>query len=283
MADAIKKDDVADPGDVVAVPLLKFAGGKRQLLAEIREHVPATFNRYLEPFVGGGAVFFDLFASGQAVHAYLGDVNTDLVATYKAIRNDVGAVIAALRAHERQHSEEYYYVVRAQHPRLDGQVAARMIYLNRTCFNGLYRVNRSGAFNVPFGRYVNPTVCDEENLRACAHALASVEIAVADFASVMAIAKRGDFVYCDPPYVPASKTGDFTSYTASGFTMADQERLASCARQLKESGVHVLLSNADVPVVRELYSGFETRTVRARRNINSNGGKRGDVGELLIW
>jgi DNA adenine methylase len=267
-----------------AACFLKWLGGKRQLLPEIREHMPASFGRYLEPFVGGGAVFFDIFtSSGLSAPAYLGDANAELITTYRAIRDDVEAVIAALRPHERQHSAEHYYAVRAQRPRSDAAVAARMIYLNRTCFNGVYRVNKSGGFNVPIGRYANPTVCDADNLRACARSLASAEIACADFASVMAVAKGGDFVYFDPPYFPVSKIGDFTSFTASGFTPADQERLAGCARRLKGSGVHVLLSNADLPVVHELYEGFEVRAVRARRNINSDGGKRGDVGELLIW
>jgi DNA adenine methylase len=266
-----------------AAPMLKFAGGKRQLLPEIREHVPAVFGRYLEPFVGGGSVFFDLFASGLKVPSYLGDTNAELVTTYKAVRDDVEAVIAALRLHERQHSEEYYYAVRAQHPRSDNAVAARMIYLNRTGFNGLYRVNKKGEFNVPIGRYENPTVCDADNLRACSRALAGAEIACADFASVMAVARGGDFVYCDPPYLPVSTTGNFTSYTAVGFSLADHERLAGCARRLKGSGVHVLLSNADLPVVRELYEGFEMRSVKARRNINSKSDRRGAVDELLIW
>ena len=271
------------PTPQTAGPFLKMPGGKRQLLPEIREHVPATFGQYLEPFVGGGAVFFDLLASRSEVPAYLGDANAELITTYTAVRDDVESVIAALRPHERQHSKEHYYTVRAQRPRSDAQIAARMIYLNRTCYNGIYRVNRQGGFNVPIGRYANPTVCDADNLRACARALAGAEITCADFASVMSVAERGDFVYCDPPYLPASKTGDFTSYTAAGFTLADHERLADCARRLKESGVHVLLSNADLPVVREIYGGFEVRVVKARRNINSNGGKRGDVGELLIW
>jgi DNA adenine methylase len=267
-----------------ATCLLKWPGGKRQLLPEIREHVPASFGRYLEPFVGGGALFFDVFASsGLSAPAYLGDANAELVTTYKAVRDDVEAVIAALRPHERQHSAEHYYATRAQRLRSESAVAARMIYLNRTCFNGVYRVNRSGGFNVPIGRYTNPIICDADNLRACSRALAGAEIACADFASVMAVAKPGDFVYCDPPYFPVSKTGDFTSFTAAGFTPADQERLADCVRQLKRSGVHVLLSNADLPVVRELYEGFEMRSVKARRNINSKSDRRGAVDELLIW
>lgn len=227
--------------------------------------------------------FFDLFTIDRRVPAYLGDVNAELITTYKAIRSETGSVITALRAHDRDHSEQHYYAVRGQRVRSDASVAARMIYLNRTGFNGLYRVNKAGGFNVPFGRYTNPTICDDDKLYACARVLAFAELFCADFASVMAVAQRGDFVYCDPPYVPVSKTGDFTSFTAAGFTLADQERLAICARRLKDVGVHVLLSNADLPNVRKIYDGFEMRTVKARRNINSKGGKRGEVGELLIW
>jgi DNA adenine methylase len=268
----------------VAAPFLKWVGGKRQLLPEIRKYVPERFGKYLEPFVGGGATFFDLAATGRVSgNSYLGDSNGELVATYTAIRDDVEAVIVALATHARLHSETHYYDVRAQNLRSGPSVAARMIYLNRTGFNGVYRVNKSGKFNVPIGRYVNPTVCDPDNLRACARVLADTEIVCANFASVLAAARAGDFVYCDPPYVPVSKTGNFTEFTANGFTWSDQEQLAACARRLKECGVRVLLSNADLPVVRELYAGFEMRTVKARRNINSDAGKRGDVCELLIW
>jgi DNA adenine methylase len=158
-----------------------------------------------------------------------------------------------------------------------------MIYLNRTCFNGLYRVNKSGGFNVPIGDYTNPEICDADNLLASARALGDAQLVSADFASVTAAVRSGDFVYFDPPYMPTSETADFTSFTRDGFTLADQRRLAECARGLKEHGVHVLLSNADLPVVRKLYEGFEMRVVTARRAINSKGGRRGPVGELLIW
>lgn len=271
------------PTQSAAVPMLKWAGGKRQLLPEIGKHISADFaGRYFEPFLGGGAVFFDLTTT-MAPTSYLGDANAELITTYTAVRDDVEAVIAALRAHARQHSEEHYYAVRAQTVRSAASVAARMIYLNRTCFNGLYRVNKAGKFNVPFGKYANPTVCDEDNLRACSRVLKYAELACADFASVLAVARSGDLVYLDPPHVPVSETGDFTAYTAAGFGVADQERLVGVARRLKETGVQVLLSNADLPAVRKLYDGFEMRSVKARRNINSKGGKRGTVGELLIW
>jgi len=267
-----------------AAPFLKWAGGKRQLLPEIREHVPAEFGRYFEPFVGGGAVFFDLFAADRIrSRCYLGDVNEELTTTYAAVRDHADAVVSSLRAHARRHSDSYFYEERARRPTTPAHVAARMIYLNRTCYNGVYRVNKSGGFNVPIGRYANPTVCDETNLRACSEALEYAEVVCGDFASVLATARSGDFAYFDPPYLPASETADFTGFTAAGFKASDHERLAECARRLKETGVRVLLSNADLPAVRELYRGFEVRAVRARRNINSKGGKRGDVGELLIW
>lgn len=269
---------------VVAAPLLKWAGGKRQLLAEIRKHVPEKFGRYFEPFVGGGAVFFDLFAADLIQNrAYLGDVNAELMETYLVVRNEPDALVAALRAHARKHSEEHYYATREAKPTSSVGVAARMIYLNRTCFNGLYRVAKNGKFNVPIGRYTNPRVCDEDNLRACSEALEYAELVTGDFASVLAEARRGDFAYFDPPYVPVGGTSDFTGFTAAGFKLADHERLVACASRLKEQGVRVLLSNADLPVVRKLYEGFEMRRVEVRRNINSKGGKREPVGELLIW
>jgi DNA adenine methylase len=268
-----------------AAPFLKSAGGKRSLLPEIREHVPASFRRYFEPFVGGGALFFDLYEAGR-VHGrdgYLGDANIHWMMAYETVRDDVDDLIAALMSHTAKHSVEHYYAVREQSPTSRLAIAARAIYLNRTCFNGLHRVNRAGKFNVPIGRYANPTICDEANLRACSVALQGVELARGDFASVMAHARAGDFVYFDCPYVPVSASSSFTGYTSGGFDWTDQERLASCARRLKKQGVRVLLSNADHLSVRRLYEGFDVQRVEARRNINSKAGKRGAVGELLIW
>jgi len=266
-----------------AAPFLKSAGGKRSLLHEIRYHVPDTFGRYFEPFVGGGAVFFDLHAVGRADRAYLGDANVHWVMAYEAVRDDVESLIDVLRLHARNHSEGYYYAVREEQPTSKLLIAARAIYLNRTCFNGLHRTNRAGKFNVPMGRYANPTICDEANLRSCSVALRGVELARGDFASVMSHAQAGDFVYFDCPYVPVSASSSFTGYTSAGFSWTDQERLAACARQLKAGGVRVLLSNADHLSVRRLYEGFDVQRVESRRNINSKAGKRGVVGELLIW
>lgn len=266
----------------VAVPFLKFAGGKRQLLPEIRKHVPASFGRYFEPFVGGGAVFFDLCAAGRIDKACLNDSNIELMLTYSQIHNNVEPLIVTLREHSELHSEKHYYAVRAMRGMPQLAAAARMLYLNKTCFNGLYRVNNSGGFNVPFGRYKNPTICDADNLRACSRALQDVALFSVDFASLTET-RPGDFMYFDPPYWPANGTSNFTNYTAGGFGPDDQQRLADHALALRKSGVHVLLSNADLPPVRKLYKSFYMRTVQANRSINSKGGKRGAVGELLIW
>lgn len=267
----------------VATPFLKWAGGKRQLLPEIRKHVPEKFGTYFEPFLGGGAVFFDLVAAQITGRARLGDSNAELIDTYKTVCGSTEKLIEALHAHAKQHSAAHYLAVRAARAFPGVTRAARMIYLNRTGFNGLYRVNKKGGFNVPFGKYTNPTICNEEGLRACSAALKNADIVCCDFEALTVPARRGDFVYFDPPYVPVSATSDFVGFTADGFGLADQERLVECARKLKNRGVHVLLSNADVPLVRKLYKGFEMRKVKARRNINSKGEKRGSVSELLIW
>lgn len=263
----------------VAQPFTKWAGGKRVLLPEILPRLPKKIGTYYEPFVGGGAVFFALAAEDRFRHAVLGDANDDLMETYFAIKNDLETLVSRLKAHAGKHSEEYFYKVRAQR---GSYVAARFIYLNRTCFNGLYRVNRKGEFNVPFGKYANPTICDEANLRAVSEALQSVELETNDFEKTVQTAKKGDAVYFDCPYAPASETANFTAYTAGGFGPEAQERLRDVARKLIDRGVYVLLSNSDTPFVRKLYKGFKIEEVQAPRRVNSKGGKRGNVGELLI-
>jgi DNA adenine methylase len=267
-----------------ARPFLKAVGGKTALLPEILPRLPAKIGTYFEPFLGGGAVFFALAAEKRFERAVLGDLNRERMETYSAIWLDVDAVIRELKKHV--YDEKRYYAVRAQSPvslSVEG-AAARHIYLNRTCFNGLFRVNKKGVFNVPFGKYTNPTICDEENLRAVSAVLrkTSATITALDFEKTVFAAKRGDAVYFDPPYAPASETANFTSYTAGGFGPADQERLRDVARKLIDRGVHVLLSNSDTPFVRELYKGFKLEEVQAPRRVNSKGSKRGNVGELLI-
>jgi len=262
-----------------ARPFVKWAGGKTGLLGEILPRLPAKINTYYEPFVGGGAVFFALAAEGRFKKAVLGDDNVELIETYHSIKEDTDGLVRRLKAHAIKHSEVYFYKIRADR---GSHLAARFIYLNKTGFNGLYRVNRKGLFNVPFGRYSNPTICDEENLRAASAVLQGVGLLPGDFERSTMRAMRGDTVYFDPPYVPLSDTAAFTAYTKGGFGAGAQERLRDVARKLADRGVHVLLSNSDTPEVRKLYKGFKLVKVEARRAINSKGGKRGPVGELLI-
>jgi DNA adenine methylase len=264
-----------------ARPFLKYAGGKSQLLPELLKRVPPSFNCYHEPFVGGGALFFAL-APKRAV---LCDANERLVRTYKAVRDNVDNVIDALKAHAVAHSRDYYMHVRDANPDVatNWVVAAWFIYLNKTAFNGLYRVNKSGHFNVPFGKYANPKIVDEENLRACSEALQAAVIRHADFRTSLEWPVRGDFCYCDSPYVPLSNTSLFTSYTTNKFGAEDQRDLAALASVLKRDGVNVLLSNSSAPsVIEDLYPSFQVEPVEARRSINSNGSKRGAIREYLI-
>lgn len=266
-------------------PFVKWAGGKTQLLPELLARVPAHYNAYYEPFVGGGALFFALAADNRIERATLSDANTDLVNTYRQVRDNVDAVVEILRHHEKAHSEQHYYTVRSNAKLEDADWrAARFIYLNKTGFNGLYRVNKSGGFNVPFGRYTNPTICDEENLRACAMVLRGADIRDVDFRTAAQEARRGNLVYFDPPYAPLSKTSSFTAYTAGGFGHVEQEALADLALGLKMRGVHVLLSNSSVEVVEKLYAarGFQIDEVDARRSINSKADRRGAVKEYII-
>ena len=264
-------------------PVLKWAGGKRQLLPELLARLPQSFNGYHEPFVGGGAVFFELVAQGRIATAYLSDANPSLIDVYLGLRDGVDDVIAALRQH--RYERDYYYQMRALRPADLSlpQRAARIIYLNKTCYNGLYRENRRGQFNVPFGRYKNPTICDEPNLRAAARALQGADIARQHFSTVLDHARPGDFVYFDPPYHPLSPTANFTAYDRHGFGPHDQRRLRDVFAALGERGVRAMLSNSDTPFVRELYSGFRVDQVYVARAVNSKANGRGKVAEVIVW
>lgn len=263
-----------------AAPFVKWAGGKRQLVPELLKHVPARFGGYFEPFVGGGAMFFELAGRGLLRYgAVLGDVNRALMRAYGAVRDEPEKLIGHLQWHAEKHSSEHFYATRTGE---DKMTAAKLIYLNRTCFNGLYRVNRNGVFNVPMGRYTNPTICDADNIRACAAALREVTLVTGKFEVTCAGIEKGDFAYFDPPYWPVNETSNFTSYTAGGFGPEDQTALRDLAWKLRSCGVHVLLSNADVEPVRKLYAKFDVRRVEARRAINTRADKRGAVGELII-
>ena len=265
------------PSTLEPKPFLKWAGGKAKLAPEILARFPERFGRYYEPFLGGGAIFFSL---GPRL-ATLSDLNAELIATYVAIRDNVDRVIEALVPH--QANEEHYYAVRALSTQTLGpvEVAARTIYLNRTCYNGLYRVNSRGQFNVPFGRYANPRVVNPENLHAVSAVLQGVELLHQSVFEIGDQARPGDLVYFDPPYDPVSPTASFTSY-AGTFGREEQLRLFELFRELARRGVHVVLSNSDTPFIRGLYHAFKIETVYCRRAINSRADRRGPVTEVLV-
>jgi DNA adenine methylase len=293
-------------------PILKWAGGKRQLLPALRPYYPDTFARYVEPFLGSGAVFLDCYNRGllDGRPVLLSDNNADIIGCYRMVRDAVEETIAALRTLEHGHrhaGNEHFYAVRderfnrkraivhaAPNPAAEytPELAAMVIYLNRTGYNGLFRVNSRGAFNVPAGRYKSPLICDAENLRGLSRALSSPDVSldVELFEQPLSAVRAGDFVYLDPPYAPVSSTASFTSYTAGGFGSAQQVSLQRGVIAAARSGAFVLLSNSVAPEVRRLYAldaearsaGLKTRTVPARRAINSQASRRGVVNEYVI-
>lgn len=262
-----------------AKPFIKWVGGKRQLLPELRARIPSTFGTYHEPFLGGGALFFDLLPS----RAILSDTNERLVRTYRAIRDSVEQVIATLKT--MPHDRDLYMQLRET--RVDDwedhRVAAWFIRMNRSGYNGLYRVNAAGKFNVPFCEENTSTRIDHDVIRACSDALRGIEIRHDHFASTLATVGTNDLVYFDPPYVPLSASSSFTSYTSEGFDLSEQIKLRDVARELKRRGAHVLLSNSSAPLVSTLYAEhFEIEHVDAGRSINSDGAKRGKVAESIM-
>lgn len=272
------RDGVAEPR-----PFLKWAGGKTQLLGQFQTLLPprASWRRYVEPFLGSAALFFHLRPSV----ALLSDVNEELVGCYRAVKSCPEDVIRELEKHEYD-TKRYYEVRDAGVPREPARAAARTIYLNKTGFNGLYRVNASGRFNVPMGRYTNPGFKSAslfETLRACSNALRAARLDVGDFEKRLRRAGDGDFVYLDPPYAPVSETSDFTSYVPGGFGWDAQERLARACRELWDRGARIMLSNSETPAVRRLYEdlGFRIDVVQAARSINSRATKRGKVREVV--
>jgi len=273
-------------------PFVKWAGGKGQLLPELSRRLPISFRRYHEPFLGGAALFFNLYNTDRLNHgAVLSDYNGELVLCYQIVRDDVEALIDALKQHERHRLDRAYFMdVRGWDRQPDFaqrspvQRAARTIFLNRTCYNGLYRLNKKGQFNAPFGYYKNPLICDPENMRAASAALQAVDLCVGDFGELAARVEPGDMVYFDPPYVPVSATASFTHYTGQAFGPSDQRRLAQLFDTLMERGVYVMLSNSYTPLSRELYAAHAVSTsiVYASRKINCDGRKRGQVEELIV-
>lgn len=269
-------------------PFVKWVGGKRQLLKQFKElglYPPEKFdantNKYFEPFVGGGAVFFDLLPH----KATLSDMNKELIITYNVIKNNVEELIGVLKKHV--HSKDYFLSTRAKKVAelSDVDIASRFIYLNRTAFNGLYRVNSKGEFNVPYGKYTNPLICDEVNLRRVSKSLKNVSIKYQDYKEVLKHAKKGDFVYFDPPYHPVSKTASFTSYTKDSFSEQNQIELRDVFVELHKRGCFLMLSNSDTPFINEIYGsikGIKINKIQATRAVNAKASARGKISEVLV-
>ena len=264
-----------------AKPFLKWAGGKTQLVPELLKRVPKTYNKYLEPFLGGGALFFAL----NPKRAVLNDSNRELIETYKVVQEHPEALIILLKKHAHNHSKKYYYEMRAKSDDLADplEIAARLIYLNKTCFNGLYRVNREGHFNVPIGSYKNPLICDEKNILLCSQALQGVKLTALDYRKFLEIyAEDGDFAYLDPPYIPVSEYSDFDRYSKEKFRLGEQVELASYYKDIVGRGVHAVLSNSSNDLSHKLFHHFQTGTVRANRFINKMGERRSKIDEIVV-
>lgn len=269
----------------LVAPVVKWAGGKRQLLSDISKHLPKNFSTYYEPFLGGGAVLFHL----QPGRAVVNDINEELINMYLVIRDNVEELIDSLKKHKNE--KEYYYMIREldrdkeKYNQLSSiEKASRIIYLNKTCYNGLFRVNSQGQFNVPFGRYKNPDIVNETTLRAVSNYLnkAKITFKCTDFEEAVKGIKKGAFVYFDPPYDPVSDTSSFTGYDINGFDKKEQERLKGLCDKLDKRGVKFLLSNSATDFILDLYKDYNTTVVKARRAINSKGNRRGEIEEVLV-
>ena len=267
-------------------PFTKWTGGKRQLLGELRSYMPETYGRYFEPFVGGGALFFDL-APEQAV---INDFNEELINAYRQIKNNPAELINLLIKHKENNSKDYYLALRSADR--DGRIsrmtgverAARILYMLRVDFNGLYRVNSKNQFNVPYGRYKNPKIVDVDLLYQISEYLNEndIEILETDFAEAVKDAQTGDFVYFDPPYIPLNETSSFTSYTHEGFSYEEQVRLRNTFKELTERGVYAMLSNSSSPLVEELYKDFNIYFVEAQRTNGAKSSSRGKISEIIV-
>ncbi|CJA67140.1 modification methylase [Streptococcus pneumoniae] len=271
---------------VTLQPFTKWTGGKRQLLPVIRELIPKTYNRYFEPFVGGGALFFDLAPKDAVIN----DFNAELINCYQQIKDNPQELIEILKVHQEYNSKEYYLDLRSadRDERIDMmsevQRAARILYMLRVNFNGLYRVNSKNQFNVPYGRYKNPKIVDEELISAISVYINNnqLEIKVGDFEKAIVDVRTGDFVYFDPPYIPLSETSAFTSYTHEGFSFADQVRLRDVFKRLSDTGAYVMLSNSSSALVEELYKDFNIHYVEATRTNGAKSSSRGKISEIIV-
>ena len=270
-------------------PFVKWVGGKRQLMRDLENNFPKQFTTYHEPFLGGGAVMFNLLTKKSQLSCNVSDFNSDLILAYVTIRDKLEKLIESLENHSKNYhknSTEYYYEVRKQEPKQQIEKVSRLLFLNKTCFNGLYRVNKKGQFNVPLGRYTNPNIVNKENLTAVSKTLQSkkIKISCRDFEAVLGDAKKGDLVYFDPPYQPVSSTANFTSYTHRDFTEDDLERLAKLADKLHSKGCYVLLSNSNSKTVKDFFSKkyWKISSINVNRAINSNAQKRTGHKEIII-
>jgi len=271
-----------------AKPFLKWVGGKGQLLQQLESLFPKKYNAYFEPFVGGGAVFFSI----NPRKAHINDINETLVNTYTHIKDDVEKLIKALRKLEKEFHDleeaprkDFYYSIREKYnslPHSDFKRSLYFLFLNKTAFNGVYRENSKGGFNVPIGSYKNPKIVDEDNLRTVSKALSNAKITCHPFSVAVKNAKAGDFVYFDPPYHPLSETSSFTSYSKDSFSKDDQIMLRDLFVELDKRGVYVMLSNSSAPFIQEIYSNYRQIPVFANRMINSKADKRGKISEVVI-
>ncbi len=269
----------------LVLPFVKWVGGKRQLIKELDKHIPQQFSKYYEPFVGGGAVFFHI----QPAKAVINDSNEELINLYKVIKESPEALIKDLKKYKNE--EKYFYEVRGmdrdkeKYGKLNNiQRASRIIFLNKTCYNGLFRVNSAGEFNSPFGRYKNPAIVNEITINAVSHYLSKNEITIlnADYQAVLSKVRKGAFVYLDPPYDPISDSSSFTGYTKHGFDRTEQERLKTVCDKLDNKGVKFLLSNSPTEFIKKLYKNYTICSIEAKRAINSKRDGRGAITEVLV-
>lgn len=268
-------------------PFLKWAGGKTQLLKDLEKFFPKQFSTYYEPFLGGGAVFFHLVENRPPFKAILSDLNEELINTFGVVKDRVEDLITLLKIHKTKYKrepKEYYYRIRELELEDAVERAVRLVFLNKTCYNGLYRVNKEGKFNVPFGKYKNPEIYDPENLRTVSQVLrfSRAELVAQDYQEATKNARKGDFIYFDPPYQPVSSTASFTGYTNAGFSFEEQKRLGNWFRELDGRECQILLSNSDTKEVRDIYEGYHIKTVAAMRAISCKGDRRGGHTELTI-
>ncbi|MBN2459064.1 DNA adenine methylase [Candidatus Woesearchaeota archaeon] len=273
--------------DIEIPRFVKWAGGKQQLMKQFEPFFPKKFKRYFEPFVGSGAVAFYIIQKFHPTEVFLSDTNEELINAFHVVKTDVEKLIILLKKHKSEHladSKTYYYRIRKQNPaELPAlERAARFIYLNRTCFNGLYRVNAKGQFNVPIGSYKNPDIVQDDKLRKISKLLQNVTLQVMPFEKILDLAKDGDFIYFDPPYYPLKKGNNFTTYTKDNFLEKEHMLLAEVFKKLSQKGCLCMESNSDTTFIHELYSDFNRRVVRARRMINCDASGRGEVNELVI-